>query len=190
MAGEAETITRICQSIAAGRLDDAVATLKQDYPFSARLPVGGSQDKATATRVFVRDGFIDRYTGDRLVFPGVLRLLSQLFPDDFPFHTNWKLSATHPAYWELYPTVDHIVSIARGGTHDDTNRVTTSMMRNSAKGVWTLGELGWQLYPAGDVKQWDGLMGWFVRFVEADTRLLTMASVRPWHRAALAARGT
>ena len=59
-------------------MDHAASILREEYPFIARLPVGRAYDAATSTRVFVRDGFIDRYSGERLVFPGVLRLLSRL----------------------------------------------------------------------------------------------------------------
>jgi hypothetical protein len=57
----------------------------------------------------MRDGFCDRYTGRRLVFPGVLRLISELFPKEFPWHPNWKQGVGHSLYWELSPTVDHVI---------------------------------------------------------------------------------
>ena len=41
--------------------------------------------------LFQRDRFTDRYSGQRLVFPGTLRLLSHLLPEAFPYHPNWKL---------------------------------------------------------------------------------------------------
>ena len=95
------------------------------------------------TRVFARDGFVDRYSGDKLVFPGtLLRLLSALMPDEFPAHPNWKMSASHVMYWELCPTIDHLVPVARGGADNESNYVTISMLRNSAKAHWTLEELG------------------------------------------------
>jgi len=182
-----ETITRMCDLIAAGRVDDARDVVTRDYPFAARLPAGRNYSEATSTRVFMRDGFIDRYSGDRLISPGVLRLLSLLLPDAFPFHPNWKMSKTQPAYWELFPTIDHVVPVARGGADDEPNWVTTSMLRNSAKGLWTFDELGWQLRSPGDVNEWDGLTGWFVRFGQADSRLLADRYVKCWHRAAITA---
>jgi hypothetical protein len=185
---KAATIAQMCQSIAVGRAIDAATIAKRDYPFVARLPVGRHFDDVTAARVFVRDGFIDRYTGDKLVFPGVLRVLSQLLPDEFPYHPNWKMSATHPAYWELFPTIDHVVPVVRGGSDDEANWVTTSMLRNSVKDLWLLEELGWQLRPSGDVHMWDGLMGWFLRFVQTDSRLRTSQYIRRWYRAALQCR--
>jgi hypothetical protein len=38
--------------------------------------------------VFLRDGFLDRYTGSRLIFPATLRMLSQLLPEEFPAHPH------------------------------------------------------------------------------------------------------
>ena len=61
--------------------------------------------------VFVRDGFIDRYSGAHLLFPGTIRLVSRLLPSEFPFHSKWKMSETHMIYWELSPTIDHVVPV-------------------------------------------------------------------------------
>jgi hypothetical protein len=86
-----------------------------------------------ATRIFKRDGFLDRYTGTRLVYPPVLRLLSLILPKEFPYHPNWKTADTHPAFWELQATINHKDPVTLGGGNDDDNLITTSMVRNSAK---------------------------------------------------------
>ena len=103
-------------------------------------------------QVFIRDGFIDRYAGTRLVFPGALRILSIEMPKEFPFHPNWKMSESHIVYWELFPTIDHVVPVSKGGADEEQNWVSTSMLRNNAKSNWTLEELGWELKPQGDVR--------------------------------------
>jgi hypothetical protein len=138
--------------------------------------------------VFVRDGFIDRYTGARLVFPGTLRLLSMLFPSEFPFHANWKTDACHIAFWELFPTLDHVVPVSRGGADTEDNLVSTSMLHNSAKANFLLVELGWQLRPPGELADWDGLSGWFVGEVAKNPTLLKQPYLRAWHGAAISAR--
>ena len=71
--------------------------------------------------------------------------------------------------------------VTRGGRDDDTNWVTTSQLRNSAKAGWLLDELSWKLVPAGDLSAWDGLCGWFQEFVSAHPELLKHAAVRRWH---------
>ncbi len=102
------------------------------------------------------------------------------------------MSESHIVYWELYPTIDHIVPVARGGADDETNWVSTSMIRNSAKSNWTLEELGWQLLPPGDYTQWDGLMGWFLKYIEQDPTHLQNNYLKRWHSAArlTAAKGS
>ena len=40
-------------------------------------------------------------------------------------------------------TIDHVIPVARGGADDESNVVTTSMLRNSAKSNWLLDEVGW-----------------------------------------------
>jgi hypothetical protein len=104
-------------------------------------------------------------------------------PVDFPFNPNWKMSACHIAYYELAPTIDHVVPIARGGSHDKANWVTTSMLRNNAKANWTLDELGWTLRPAGSFQEWDGLIRWFLGYVAGHPELLQESYFRRWHTA-------
>lgn len=158
-------IESICDAIARGD-NGAVATAAREYPFIAQTNAGRRYTVVEATRIFVRDGYIDRYSGARLVHPAVLRLISKLLPREFPFHRNWKMTETHPAYWELVPTVDHIVPVARGGVDSEENYLTTSMLHNAAKANWILEELGWSLVPPGDFSEWDGLTGWLVNYIE------------------------
>ena len=137
-----------------------------------------------STCVYIRDGFIDRYTGAQLIFPPVLRVVSAMLPSEFPFHPNWKTTKIHPAFWELGATVDHLVPVTRGGADDESNWVTISMARNSAKMNWTLDELRWTLHPPGDVREWDGMMRWFLEYTKEHPETSSNASVRQWYRAA------
>ena len=183
----AAVLAAVCQLLSTGNRSDAAELITRDYPFERVASVERKYGEAEATRVFLRDGFIDRYSGSRLIFPGVLRILSLHLPAEFPFHPNWKMSETHEAFWELSPTIDHIVPVSRGGLDSEANWVTTSMRRNSAKANWTLAELGWTLYPPGSREKWDGLMGWFRLHVKDNPTLLENALVRRWHKAAIAA---
>lgn len=181
------TIAGVCSAIRRGDYDQATSLLKRDYPFAPDPITQREYGAIESTRVFIRDGFIDRYTGERLIFPPVLRVLSAELPTEFPFHPNWKTDVTHPAFWEVGATVDHLVPVSRGGADDESNWVSTSMARNSAKMNWTVAELGWTLHPAGKFSEWDGLLGWFLDRTKERPALLTGASVRRWHRAARAA---
>src|SRR5688572_3048673 len=101
MQGRAMAIREVCDCVSAGTLDAAAASLRAcsgsvdaipartqaraPYPRSPLPATKRRPTLRTSTALFLQDGFIDRYSGDRLVFPGVLRLLSHLFPADFPY---------------------------------------------------------------------------------------------------------
>lgn len=177
-------IAAVCQAIARQDSAEAASILKHEYPFAPDTVTKRRYGPLKSTRVFVRDGFLDRYTGDRLIFPPVLRLISAELPDDFPCHPNWKTELTHPAFWEVGATIDHLVPVTRGGKDDETNWVTTSMARNSAKMNWRVEELGWTLRPPGDYREWDGMVGWFLDYSAAHPNVLTNQSIRAWFQAA------
>jgi len=84
----------------------------------------------------------------------------------------------------MFPTIDHLVPVARGGPDNENNWITTSMVRNAAKPAFTLEELGWSLHPPGNVAEWDGQTGWFVTRVKVDTSILTDLYLRQWFAAA------
>jgi hypothetical protein len=182
--GKPKTIKEICDALLAGDCIRASQIAREEYPFTPLEPVSRKYSQLKATSLFVRDGFIDRYLGSHLVFPGTLRLLALLLPAEFPWHPHGKMSVSHIVYWELFPTLDHVVPVARGGADSEENLVTTSMLRNSAKSNWTLDELGWHLLPPGDCREWDGLLHWFLAFIEHDPSHLSDAYTRAWHTAA------
>ena len=182
MIDGSDVLVGVCAAIDAERKDDAAAILARDYPFVPLKNVGRRYSALQAMRVFARDGFIDRYTGRRLIFPGTLRLLSKFFPIEFPYHRNWRTDACHFAFWELSATVDHLVPISRGGADNEGNWVSTSMLRNAAKANFTIEELGWKLLPCGDIDAWDGLTRWFLRHIEDE--FCRSPELRPWTEAA------
>jgi hypothetical protein len=117
---KAEIITAVCAELTKGRSSEAAAILKAKYPFSPMTNAGRSYTRTEALRVFYRDGFVDRYSGLRLVFPGALRVLSVWMPETFPYHKNGKADQCHFAFWELFPTVDHVIPVSRGEKDDET----------------------------------------------------------------------
>ena len=114
------------------------------------------------------------------MFGGALRLLSYYMPERFPFQPSWRVSDTHLCYWQLMPTVDHLVPVARGGADEESNWVTTSQLHNSAKGGYLLSELGWSLHAPGELSAWDGMLTWFVRQVEMDAEAFRNRTIRRW----------
>jgi len=179
-----DVIKTICGALSEGNIADASGIARREYPFFVPSLVTRNFNETQALRIFVRDGFVDRYSGKHLLFPPVLRLLSLLLPKEFPFHRNWKMKETHPIYWERFPTLDHIIPIARGGTDDADNLISTSMLRNSAKANWILEELGWSVHPPGDMDQWDGMLSWFVKYMEKDRKNLKGQYLERWYRVA------
>lgn len=186
---KADVLARACAALSAKDASTAKAIVATDYPFVVGASAQRRYSLQDMLRTFYRDGFLDRYSGIRLVHPGALRTLSVLLPDEFPAHPNWKMTETHFAFWELFPTIDHVDPVARGGRDDASNWVTTSMLRNSAKAHWTLSELGWALCPPGDHHDWDGLSGWFLDYLTAHPDVAASSDyLRRWMRATAAVR--
>jgi hypothetical protein len=186
-AGGAAVLADVCAALANRRMGDAAAILRARYPFEPFSNAGRRCPPARCMAVFARDGFVDRYSGERLVLPGTLRLLAKLLPEEFPFHRNWRTDACHFAFWELFPTVDHVVPVSRGG--GGRGEQLTSMLRNAAKANFTLEELGWNLAPLGDLGEWDGLTSWFLAQAEENPAILSDRYLREWQRAAQAVLG-
>lgn len=179
----ADIISCICDSIEKGHLNSGSELIKSYYPFQKVEYRKRTYTKADMLSIFQRDHFIDRYSGEKLIFPPLLRILSILYPEDFPFHTNWRYSECHPAYWDLLCTIDHIVPVTKGGSNHKENLVTTSMKRNSAKANFTLEELDWKLQTLDLAEPWDGKLNWFVKMVNENPALLNVSYIRQWNYA-------
>lgn len=176
------TIKQSAKSILTGNIESAKNVIKKEYPFKKLKPEGRSYTDKEKYEQFVRDGFIDRYSGEKLVNPGLLKILSYYMPDAFPYQSHWKMEECHCAYWELVPTIDHIIPIAIGGEDNPSNYATTSMLHNSVKSNWTLEQLNWKLYPAGDINEYDGLTDLFVRLTENDLELFDDPYIKRWYK--------
>lgn len=85
---KSEVVARICGRLEAGDKSGAQAIARDEYRFECPASAGRKCSERQMMAVFARDGFVDRYSGKRLVLPGALRLLSRLLPEEFPFHSN------------------------------------------------------------------------------------------------------
>ena len=185
----ADIIKEICKKIENPnnpRLAAAKDIVKKKYPHNPRKKNerNNYQNLLKKTEIFRRDGFIDRYSGEKLIYPPVLKILSVLMEKEFPYQKNWKMSETHIAWWELIPTVDHVEPVARGGEDEKENWVCTSQLRNSAKSNWKLEDLGWEMKKKGDLKKWDGMMGWFMEYMKkAPPKICNDKYIKKWHKA-------
>ena len=128
-----EILQNIANLLLKGEKEEARSTIQNKYPHKHIEIEKRSYTLKEKMEQFLRDGFIDRYTGKRLVNPGLLKIITYYFPEEFPYDPHWKMTKTHMAYWDLIPTVDHIFPIAQGGVDNPSNWATTSMKNNSIK---------------------------------------------------------
>ena len=153
-----EILEDVSKYILINNINGAKRIIETHYPFKKPIVKIRKYTDKEKMKQFVKDGFIDRYSGQKLVNPGLLKVLSYYMPDVFPYHSHWKMENCHNAYWELVPTLDHIFPIA-----------------------WTLKQLNWKLYESGDFKIYDGLTSLFVQLVEADETLLNDSYIYRWY---------
>lgn len=176
-----EIIDKASKLLLNNNKEEAIKTINDQYKFEYKKIQKRSYSDSQKFKIFMRDGFIDRYNGEKLLNPGILKVFSTYFPKEFPYHRNWKMNETHIAYWELVPTIDHINPIALGGKDEDDNIVTTSQLNNSIKSNWTLEHLRWKIYEAGNIEEWDGLTKIFIELVEKDIALLKDNYIKKWY---------
>lgn len=177
-----DVIEQAAQKLLKHNIAGARSVIETEYPFHELTAQGRNYTDKQKMAQFIRDGFIDRYSGQRLVNPGILKVMSYYMPETFPYHAHWKMEECHNAYWELVPTVDHIYPVVLGGADSPENWATTSMLHNSIKSNWTLEQLNWKMYDAGDYDEYDGMTGLFVKLVEADRELLKDAYIKRWYK--------
>lgn len=180
--GKIEAIELSALKLLQQNLSEAKTIIHNEYPFRKITAQGRNYSDKEKMEQFIRDGFIDRYSGKKLVNSGILKVLSHYMPETFPYHSHWKMEECHNAYWEFVPTVDHIYPVALGGADSMENWATTSMLHNSIKSNWTLEQLEWKLYDAGDYSQYDGLTGLFMKLVRADEELLKDTYIKRWYK--------
>lgn len=161
----------------------AEKVINEKYPFIPVKTIGRSYTTKQMVTQFFNDGFVDRYSGKRLVNPGILRVMSEMLPKVFPYQAHWKTEECHMAYWDLQPTIDHIYPVSLGGEDAPKNWATTSMVNNSIKNNFTLEQLGWTLKEKGNILDWDGLSKLFVEIVEQNKTLLGISRVKSYYMA-------
>jgi hypothetical protein len=67
-------IKKTCNTISSGDIDSAKSIIESEYPFLPLTNKGRQYTDSQKTKVFIKDGFIDNCSGNKLVFPPVLRL--------------------------------------------------------------------------------------------------------------------
>lgn len=115
-------------------------------------------------KIYARDHYQCRYCGERVILTAAMRLISRLYPIQFPYHPNWKADSTHPAFVSRSATLDHVKPIVGGGDPiAPDNLVTACWNCNRRKGDLDLEEIGWSLVEPRD-KDWRGLTNSSLRY--------------------------
>ena len=179
---KAQILKNISELLLENKSEEARAIIQDEYPHNHIELEKRSYTLREKMEQFLRDGFIDRYTGQRLVNPGLLKVITYYLPEEFPYDPHWKMTKTHIAYWDLIPTVDHIFPIAKGGVDNEANWATTSMKNNSIKSNYSLEEINWKLHPRGTLSTWDGLTGLFIELVDKNNDLLRDSYIKSWYK--------
>lgn len=152
-----EALERALRRLADGDQDGALSVLHEIRFEPAPRRTERWPATSVIARVYARDRYQCRYCGEKTILTPVMRLLSRLFPEEFPMHPNWKGDETHPAFVSRSTTLDHVQPIAGGGDPlDEGNLVTACWGCNRRKGDLTLEELGWELREPAD-PHWRGL---------------------------------
>ena len=179
-----DILLEVCDYLANDNNQKAKALIEKDYKHNYFKYAIRKMNAFEKLQIYIRDGFVDRYTGKRLLFPNVLRIMtSKLGNEVFPFHTNWKMSDCHIAYWHYMPTYDHLLPIARGGLDNPENIVTTSQIMNSSKSNFLIEELGWKLHDSGNIEEWDGMIFWYIKYRNKNNNILKDKYIKNWDTA-------
>ncbi|MBQ8292455.1 MAG: HNH endonuclease [Bacilli bacterium] len=179
---KSQIINNVSKLLNENRFEEAKMLIQSEYPHEHIEIEKRSYTLKQKMTQFLKDGFIDRYTGQRLVNPGMLKVITYYCPKEFPYDPHWKMTKTHIAYWNLIPTIDHIFPIALGGIDDSSNWVTTSMKNNSIKNNYSLEEINWHLHESGNLDDWDGLTKLFIEIVEKNNDLLKDSYIKSWYK--------
>lgn len=142
-----ETIEKASKLLLNNNKEEALEIINNQYKFEYKKTGKRSYNDKEKRKIFIRDGFIDRYSGDKLLNSGILKVFSTYFPKEFPYHRNWQMEE----------------------------------INNSIKSNWTLEQLIWKIYDAGDIKEWDGLTKIFIELVEKDMTLLSDNYIKRWY---------
>ena len=124
---EAVALSEAIDLLLANCKNEAQHLIAEKYPFKPDKVQNRSYSEKEKMQIFLKDGFVDRYSGKQLVNPGILKSITYFFPEEFPYHPHWKMNQCHKAYWDLLPTIDHIVPIEYDGTlKDDINNLAVT----------------------------------------------------------------
>ena len=152
----ADLLTEVVKDLTSDRQQAASKRIKKIAFKATPMVKRKNVSKAAMASTFKRDKFTCRFCGKKTIHPGILRLVSSIFPQEFPYHPHGKTDESHPAY-SLITSCDHLVAGTVGGGWDDPKNLITSCWQcNIIKSNASLETLRWKVrtVPRND---WDGL---------------------------------
>lgn len=91
-----EELERVIQALLAGGREAAAELLAPiGYPVREVKPRAEPSESLIAS-IYQRDRFHCRYCGCRVIPTQIMRLISDLIPEEFPYHPNWR-GGTNPS---------------------------------------------------------------------------------------------
>lgn len=150
----------------------------------ALAPVQGGPEHTHQIRRFVDDRWCCRYCGRQTIFTPVLILLSECWPDIFPWSKSWCPAA--PIYYSHSTSIDHLHPKAHGGLHSYENLRTACYACQTQKNDLFLEQLpGWNELPVELDSRWDGLAGSYLALQATadDLELFAVDDDTVWGRA-------
>jgi 5-methylcytosine-specific restriction endonuclease McrA len=185
-----DVLARIINARIEGDEEAALAEMTRYHFLPPERTTGRWPATSMIASVYARDRYQCRYCGERVILTAVMRLVSRLYPELFPYHPNWRADSTHPAFVSRSATLDHLQPIADGGDPTDpANLVTACWGCNRRKGDLRLDELGWSLLDPS-IPSWQGLTELFRPLWDAVGRPPLSEDERAWMRAVNTARLT
>ena len=180
---KADVLIHACLALEAGSVDAAKKIIERDFPFSRYVKDERTFTPVEQIKIFMRDGFVDRFTGKRVFLPPVLAVLSKEMPETFPWSSSGDRAKTHQAHEMLSAAVKKV--IPSGSSKDTANLVTVSALNKLSRGNATLADLGQPLLTLDDIAsaRWDGMTGWFVNYVHEHKALLNDNNIARWYKA-------
>ena len=69
--------------------------------------------------------------------------------------------------------------VAKAAQHSAKKAVNSASIWSC---YWTIEQLNWKLYPAGDINEYDGLTDLFVKLTENDLELFDDPYIKRWYK--------
>jgi len=167
----ARLLVRAGHAVIVDRLAEGESLIGENWPHTPRVRAKRRATETKKLSIWIKDGFRCRYSGDLLLFPAFMTIMSALFPDTFPAHKNGKAEFAHDAYWTHFASLEHIEPTSIGGRDEEDNWITTSMARNQVRSRYPLESLGWTIRPREPLLEWDGGLHQFLNIIDQHPEL-------------------